>query len=314
MGWQDRDYASERGYYGSTRRRAFRGSGMSAYDVVTKIIIANAVVFFLVNMTDGPFSDWLEAFGIMRPDWVWRGEIWRLITATYMHANFMHIFMNMLVLYFIGPLVEHRWGGKQFFFVYTLAGVAGNLVLTVSGAATATGAINFIQPDVYGVGASGSVMGVFGAAAVLYPRAEVLVYFLVPVRLSTLAILYTALFVWNIYKLGANYGGDLCHLAGIVYGIWWARSGAAWWYARRSGTPRPGWFSRVTGTFKSRGGGSFQKGVEQRKADAATIDRILGKVYEKGIHSLSPEERRSLTEASDRMKQHEERAGRVDRL
>ena len=76
----------------------------------------------------------------MQANAVLHGEIWRLFTATYMHASFPHIFMNMLILYFFGPLMERRLGGKQFFYMYTLGGIAGNILLTLAGL------VNFINP------------------------------------------------------------------------------------------------------------------------------------------------------------------------
>jgi hypothetical protein len=51
--------------------------------------------------------------------------------------------------------------------------------------------------------------------------------------------------------------------------------------------------------------------VVQRRADSETIDAILAKVYDKGIHSLTPAERKMLTEATARSREEEQRGDRV---
>ncbi len=315
MSWQDREYARE-DYTGGGGRPHYYGSGIHAMDLVTKIIIANVIVYAIMNMglLGERAARLVEVFGIMQADAVMHGQVWRLFTATYMHAGFMHIFFNMLVLYFFGPLLERQWGGKQFFIVYTLGGIVGNVILT------AAGALNIIRPDVFGLGASGSIMGIIGAAAIYYPNAEVLVYFLLPVRLRTVVIVYVLWFVYNIYTGGPNYGGDICHLGGLIVGMWWAKSGGFAWAgggqkfrATRSFTSR---LKERVADWRAKGsqGSSFRDYVQQRKVDAETVDRILAKVYDRGVHSLTPEERKALTEASERMKKDDAKHSRSNRL
>lgn len=299
MSWQDRQYASESNYRGSVHP-VFRGSGMNAMSVVTKIIIANVIVYFLMYST-GMGQTIVNLF-IMQANAVLHGQVWRLFTATYMHANFMHIFFNMLVLYFFGPLLERRWGGWQFFVVYTLGGVVGNVILT------AAGLVNFIDPQILGLGASGSVMTIMAAGAAYYPRTEVLVYFILPLQLRTVVLIYGAGFVLNVIQKGHNFGGDLCHLSGLAVGYWWAMTGG-WAWARGAYAPRvPG--GGVSSLFKKFASSrpktvSFRERVEQRRTDAATVDEILAKVYGKGINSLSSAEKKALNEATARLREHE---------
>ena len=316
MSWQDRQYASDDAYRGSVRPM-FRGSGIGAMSVVTKIIIANVVVYFLMYSMrmEQAIANWF----IMQANAVLHGEVWRLFTATYMHANFMHIFFNMLVLYFFGPILERRWGTRQFLIVYTLGGVLGNVILTVAGL------VQFINPHVLGLGASGSVMAIMAAGAAYYPRTEVLVYFVLPLQLRTVVLIYGAGFVLNVIQKGNNYGGDLCHLAGLAVGYWWAHTGG-WAWARGAYAHRmPG------GGMGGRGGGgvssffkkfttsqpktvNFRERVEQRRIDAATVDEILAKVYGKGIHSLSPAEKKALNEATGRLQEHEKQTDQAFKM
>lgn len=303
MSWQNRHYASEDDYRRSMGRR-FRGSGMGAYDIVTKIIIANILVHLFYY---GPLHTFIDRWLIMRPDLVLHGQVWRLFTATYMHApGFFHIFVNMLVLYFFGPLLERRWGQRQFFIVYSLGGIFGNVVLTLAWM------MGFLQDahmpwgvmPVTALGASGSVMTIMAAGATYYPTTEVLVYFILPLQLRTVVIIYALGFVWNVINKGQNYGGDLCHLGGLVVGWWWARSGGWAWASggrRPRGPVRPGFGSLFRRGPTEAKTVDFRARVAQRQADAATVDRILAKVADRGIHSLTEEEKATLKAATERL-------------
>jgi hypothetical protein len=218
----------------------------------------------------------------------------------------------MLGLYFLGPALERAWGPRQFFLVYTIGGVFGNVILTFAGA------VHFIDPLSMGVGASGSVLTLLGAAAVLFPQAQVLVYFLIPVRIRTAVIAITALYIFNVFRQGSNYGGDICHLGGLAVGFFWARSGGWSISGRHRTAPNPNSiFGRIFGSSGApRGGGgaprrtgqgAWKERMRQRQTDEATIDRILAKIQDKGIWSLSESEKRALNEATERRKRDEER-------
>lgn len=293
MSWQDRPYAHDESTGGP--RRSYHGSGLEPLSVTAIIFIANAVVFYLryVPVVHNP----LVYFCVMQPEAVMHGQVWRLFTATYFHLNLVHILFNMLGLYFLGPALERVWGRRQFFLVYTLGGVAGNIVFT------AAATVGWLDPITTGLGASGSVLALLGAASVLFPDAEIYVYFLLPVRIRTFAIAYGVWFVYNIIHKGSNYGGDLCHLGGILLGYWWAESGGVSISGKHRTTSDPG---SVAAKLKSlvRPGltGAANRPFEatQEHADKETIDRILAKISESGIDSLSPEEKAALAEATRR--------------
>jgi membrane associated rhomboid family serine protease len=284
----------------------YHGSGMRTWDVVTKLIIAN-IIFYLI--TTSRAGGGIASACVMQAEAVWHGQIWRLFTATYMHANPIHILFNMMVLYFLGPIVEHRLGGKQFFFLYTIGGILGNVVLTLAALP------GWIDPAALGLGASGSVCTIMGAAAIYFPNAEVLIYFVLPVRLRTVVIVYFVWFIWNIYYRGVNFGGDICHLAGLVFGVYWARTGGWAWAGGSAALRGRSLGERLKKLF---GGGAASHStardrIRQRQEDAQTIDRLLEKVYDKGIHGLTAGERKELYEATERMRMEEARADRAGR-
>jgi membrane associated rhomboid family serine protease len=302
MAWQDRPYAADP--YG---RRTYYGSGMSTRSVTTTLIVINVVVYFV--MFGSRFGQALADFALMQAAAVWHGQLWRLFTATYLHASGTHIFFNMLGLYFFGPALERVWGPRQFFLAYTAGGIAGNVLITLAGV------VGLMDPYVPGLGASGSVLTLLGAAAVLFPDAQILVYFLFPVRVRTFVLVYGAWFVWNVLHRGPNYGGDLAHLGGLAVGLIWAYSGGVSLSGRHRARPDP---ASLLGKARTRLGGgpppiprfgelTWEQRQQQRAEDAHTVERILAKIHEQGIASLTEAERQALAEATARRRAEEAR-------
>ena len=95
----------------------------------------------------------------------------------------MHILMNMLGLYFLGPTLERHWGTRKFLPFYLGCGVAGALfyIFLV--------AVNFLPPGQM-VGASGAILGMLAACAILFPHFVVFIYFFpLPIRIAALALI-----------------------------------------------------------------------------------------------------------------------------
>jgi membrane associated rhomboid family serine protease len=289
MTWESRPYAYD-------EQPHARGGGARSWltglpppgKAVRWILIANAVVFLACvawGGSDGPIFESLE----MRTDKVLAGQVWRLVTCTYVHSteSLGHIFFNMLGLYFLGMPLERSWGPRRFFIFYTLGGlVAVSLytVLTLVGWLDTGGSL---------VGASGGVLAVMGGCAVLFPAMQVvLIFFLLPIR--TAVLIFTLFYGFNLLTRGANAGGDACHLAGMAFGVAWGYRGQEWtsrWQAWRSA---------------ARG-----RAVEARARSAAKlqeeVDRILEKVHQQGIQSLTRGEKRTLEDASRRERERTRR-------
>ncbi len=301
MGWQDRDYAGGaskgRPTWGGGRGRSpFGGAGgVGGGSIVTKLIAINVGVFVLCMLGGGqsgaPASGLFE-FMALHTGSVMHGEVWRLFTAQFLHWTFGHILMNMIGLHFLGRSLERDWGSKRFLWVYMVAGTLGNLfyvTLTLVG---------WLSVDGIAAGASGCVLGLLGAAAVRYPHAEVLIYFMFPIKIRTAALLFGGFYVLNLYTRGQNAGGDACHLAGMLFGAWYAWRGELWWSRSGFSIRLP----RFTSKKAAREPVGFQEKVQGRRVDAIEVDRILKKVYDGGVHSLSDTEKRTLQEATDRQK------------
>ena len=104
----------------------------------------------------GDSGDLFRDFAVSRAT-VGDGEVWRLVTAGFLHAGFTHLLFNMFGLYILGSMLEPAIGRMRFaviYFVSLLAGSFGALLLTTN-------------PNQYTVGASGAIFGLMGAAVII---------------------------------------------------------------------------------------------------------------------------------------------------
>lgn len=146
------------------------------------------------------------------------GYVWMPFTYIFLHASLFHLFMNMLCLYFVGPDVERALGSRQFFVFFMLCGCLGVLA-TFSRLLFVAGPLNLSV-----VGASGSVMGVLVAFAVLYPHRQ---FYMIPLPIPISAwMLVLVLAMFNIVS-ALQGGGDVSvttHLGGMAVGFAYMRA------------------------------------------------------------------------------------------
>jgi membrane associated rhomboid family serine protease len=127
----------------------------------TFVLIAINVVAYLIEIAAGsggvnsPGGSVINDFAL-NGFWVGEGEWYRLVTGGFLHASLMHIGFNMLLLFFLGRLLEPALGTPRFLVLYFASLLAGSL-----------GALLLTEPYVFTVGASGAVFGLFGAAFIL---------------------------------------------------------------------------------------------------------------------------------------------------
>ena len=177
------------------------------------IILANLLVFFLCNYTDigfrgMPLVYWLS----MIPAYVSRGWVWQLVTYMFVHGSFMHLFFNMFALLMFGRVLEQYLGTREFLLFYFLCGILGGVVSSV---------FYIIQGARFAVilGASGSIYAMLFLAAVLFPRARIMLFFFIPMRMPIAVMVFIAIEVISqVYGL-SNGVAHLIHLSCI--GIAW---------------------------------------------------------------------------------------------
>ncbi len=119
------------------------------------LVAANVILFLLCTMT----GDLLYNKGAFNVPMLLQGEVYRLFTSIFLHWNVEHLFSNMIVLYYVGAMVERELGPLSYTVIYLLSGLVGNIFSM--GYELFTG--NFGSS----VGASGAVFGVEGALLLL---------------------------------------------------------------------------------------------------------------------------------------------------
>ena len=174
----------------------------SAY--ITLGLLAVNIIVFIVS---GLIPD-LYYHGAMYTEGViMNGEFYRILTATFLHANIGHLFNNMIMLGLAGAIVENYMGHGLYFIMYILAGVFGNLL---SMAYEIHNDVQWIT-----VGASGSVMGVVGFISVwiVINRKA-----LTTDRFMLIRLIFLLVFVIDacFFQSGAN---TVAHLGGFLTGF-----------------------------------------------------------------------------------------------
>lgn len=123
---------------------------------VSAFLVAVNVILFLICTFTGDLLYNKGAFSVSQ---LLQGEAYRLITSMFLHWNVQHLFSNMIVLYYVGALVERELGPLSYTVLYLLSGLAGNIFS--AGYELMLG--NFGSS----AGASGAVFGVEGALLLL---------------------------------------------------------------------------------------------------------------------------------------------------
>jgi membrane associated rhomboid family serine protease len=139
-----------------------------------------------------------------------RGEVWRLLTAGWVHKDLMHLAFNMITLYFFAGQVANVLGAAQFLILYISAVAVGFIPTTLR---------RMNEPGYNVLGASGAVAAVMFSAILLHPKMKLMLMFLpIPVSGPVFAVVYLAYSAWNSY--GSRDGVDhTAHFAGAIYGV-----------------------------------------------------------------------------------------------
>ena len=243
------------------------------------VLLALTIGAFFVQLgwdliSGGTFTDF---FGLSLTG-LKSGYIWQLVTYLFVHGSFMHLFLNMLALFFIGPETERAVGTRQFVILYLLSGVLGGLGwVLISNTAWARC-----------VGASGAIFGVLGAFAALFPNRPVtlLVLYVLPVTMRAWVLAVVMVLVELAFLLSSYHGGIAysAHLAGCVAGYVYARVAFG-----RYGVSTGGWGAV---------GARLRTAFRSREPDEEDVNRILEKISREGIGNLSASERRTIQRAS----------------
>ncbi|HLW80086.1 MAG TPA: rhomboid family intramembrane serine protease, partial [Terriglobia bacterium] len=124
--------------------------------VATFVILAITFAFFFLEILAGGSTspEVLLQLGAAYAPYIRHGEYWRLVMPMFLHAGWLHIILNAYALYLLGPLLERLYGYGRFAWLYVVSGIGASIVSVWRSGSIA-------------VGASGAILGVMGAMAVI---------------------------------------------------------------------------------------------------------------------------------------------------
>ncbi len=204
------------------------------FPAVTVTIIAINVLVFLYSLTLGPArEEFLYQTGLI-PAFFWGREeipsgyftpMLTLFSSMFQHGSILHIFFNMLYLWIFGNNVEDYLGRFHFVLFYLGSGIAAAMLHSIL----------FPASMIPTIGASGAVAGAMGGYFILFPRARVVVlfilgFFIYPARVPAVLVLGFWILIQLIYGVFALALGDVggvawfAHLGGFIAGLAWCRA------------------------------------------------------------------------------------------
>jgi len=160
------------------------------------------IIVFVIQMVFSGFTEFfvLDASAPL--------EVWRFLTAVFLHGSLSHLISNLFALALFGTILESVIGSRKFLWIFFVSGIVANLI-----------AINFYSLS---LGASGAIYGLLGALIILRPMMTVWVYSL-PMPMFVAGILWVGAGVFGLFA--PSNVGDIAHLSGIavgfIFGLFW---------------------------------------------------------------------------------------------
>jgi membrane associated rhomboid family serine protease len=245
---------------------------------------------------------------------------WTVVSYMFVHAWLAHLAFNMFTLWMFGPRLEHEWGTRTFVWFYLCSGIGGAVAHLIFAPHTAV------------IGASGAISGVLVAYALRWPDEEVYLFGVIPMRSRWLVVALLAMNI--IFALSPSSRIDwTAHVGGMAFGWIFLKL-----YSVGGINRVRGWVSAVPdesedmpravprnrSPMRDRSGGVDEvversnavvlresKPIphvpkqESPKEYAAKVNRVLDKISQFGIESLTRDERRLLEEMSRKLRQED---------
>ena len=273
---------------------------LSRLNVFEKIIVVNFIVFVLTSITlrFSGFGSGLEWLSLSKSASQLISRPWTLITYGFTHYSFIHLFFNMLVLYFFGRSFSNLFKADVCLKIYLLGILSGGLAFVIIYNFFPSGILNTVGPL---VGASAGVRAIIMFLCVYLPNKEVRFFtFQFPLKYIGIALVVLDLpgFFSN------NSGGTVAHFGGYILGYFYARQ-------YQKGIDVGAFIDKITAYFsssksnlktvyKKKNSSSFA-GKNKEEFDRFThqkqIDLILDKISKSGYESLSQVEKDFLFRA-----------------
>jgi membrane associated rhomboid family serine protease len=287
-------------YDDDDRERYYRPSGSGGFGSpmtpAVKWIMGVCIAVFLMEVIlGGPNSRAdravVELFGFIPSLAVGQGWVWQFATYMFLHASFWHIFLNLFFFWMIGGAVEQGLGTRKFLWLYFLSGIAG------AAAQVLVAVISPAHGNVPTVGASGAIMGVTAAVAVLYPDATMLLFFVLPIKMRYFPWVLVLFQIWGLTSEARGAGENVAycaHLAGLGAGYLFMKwhQGFSWSASH--------FYYRIKNKLRRSRLGQTVTHISDEEKYREEVDRLLDKIFKEGPGSLSQGEKEFLKRQSEK--------------
>ncbi|MBR6238010.1 MAG: hypothetical protein IKQ83_03090 [Lachnospiraceae bacterium] len=194
--------------------RMERKLGKYAIKNITLYLIVCYAFGYIIELVNPDFI----SFMTLEPAYILKGQIWRLFTWLVIPPTESNLFFVLIMLYFyysIGRSLEMVWGTYRLN-VYLISG----MIFTILGSFVLYGIITALgAPELTTFGMAFSTtyinLSIFLAYAATFPDMQVLLFFLIPIKVKVLGIIYVIILVYECVSIGANFG----LLVGMVYWV-----------------------------------------------------------------------------------------------
>jgi rhomboid family protein len=281
--------------------------------VTVVLVIAIIIVFIVQKVLFNSSSLQIDNYLCLSIEGLKHGYIWQLLSFQFLHAGWLHLAGNCIVIFFLGRPVEDALGRKSFLTLYFTSGIIGGLCQTLAG--VFAGAVGLHDHALYlsgpVVGASAGAFGLTAAFALLFPDQVLLLFMIIPMPAKYLLWLSIAVAGWGVVvpwkSLLGEHVADAAHLGGILAGIIFVKYAVHWHFQwpqlnRRARPPvrrlvkvhsqKPGW---------GRDKAVVEEDLPPEEFLSKEVDPILDKISAQGIQSLTERERRILETARSKM-------------
>jgi membrane associated rhomboid family serine protease len=261
--------------------------------MVKRLLVTNVAIFFVFAVLGSQAQRFIIDWFAFQPSLELLSRPWVPVTYMFLHADLMHLAVNMLILFFFGPPLEARWGGREFVTFYFVCGLGG-------------AAMSFLLPGAPIIGASGALLGVMVAFAMNWPDAPIYVWGIFPIKAKYLVGFFVIMDILGA-RAGAQGGGiaHFAHLGGALTGFL---------YLKADWRPREKLRQLKTGVARRRRLAIVPRDENDDESNAAAppgrraednalydrVDAVLDKISAEGMSSLTPDELELLDEVSRR--------------
>jgi membrane associated rhomboid family serine protease len=264
MAWSDRRYEDDSGFIPRQPQDGLL--------IILGLCVGLHLLKVLLVNTGTLDAGWVERTFGASANGLADGHLWQALSYQFIHGDIWHLLWNCLMLFFAGRLLEGMVGRKRFLGMYLACGAVGALGTLFDAG---------MRPV---VGSSGSIMGVLAILMVMVPNLEVQLL-IITVRMKWLVLAFTVIDL--CFALGDGRGATdnvshWTHLFGAVGGF-----SLAWVWPVFL---RP----RIERARKRHERRQEVRRLEARFAEEQELDRILAKITQEGMPSLTSNERAFL--------------------